>query len=102
MISNQIGDPIPYTKMEPGEFCPSGAEITTFDECKDALSFATPLGITLGARNNVVGPGNWGHVPIGCSYQATGDQAYHFNQRDGNIGGYRLICKQGIKIISTL
>ena len=46
--------------MKQGEFCPSGAEITTFNECTNALGFAASLGITLGGRKNVQGPGNWG------------------------------------------
>ena len=79
-----------------GELCKLGTEITDAEDCRDALSYAAALGITLGSRNTLVGPGNWSNVPKGCSYQATGDQAFHFNEKDGkNNGGYRMICKRG-------
>ena len=64
--------------MEQGELCPSGSEITTSNECKHALEYAPLLGITHNSRK-WIGPGNWGHVPFQCSYQAGGDQAFHYN-----------------------
>ena len=85
--------------MKQGELCPSGAEITTSNECKHALEYAPLLGITHNSRK-WNGPGNWGHVPFQCSYQAGGDQAFHYNQKDaGNVpqfqsGFYKMICKQ--------
>ena len=82
--------------MVQDELCPSGSEITTAEECRDALGFAAALGITLEARNHLVS-GSWDYVPGGCSYQAIGDQAFHFNQNNGNAGlhQYNMICKQG-------
>ena len=82
--------------MGQDELCPSGSEITEADDCRDALGFATELGITLQARNTLVS-GNWNHVPSGCSYQAVGDQAFHFNNNDSTNGlhEYNMICKQG-------
>ena len=87
--------------MEQAELCPTGAEITTEDECRNALGYASSIGITLGSRNTLQA-GSWGHVPYQCSYQAGGDQAFHFNRREtSNVdsfltGGYKMICKQGI------
>ena len=83
--------------MKKGELCPSGAEITEVDDCRDAVGYAAALGITLGNRKTLVGPGKWGHVPSGCSYQAGGDQAFHFNKKDSSNGldNYRMICKEG-------
>ena len=83
--------------MEQDELCPLGSEITEVDDCRDAVGYASALGITLRART-FAGPGNWGHVPSGCSYQAVGDQAFHFNQKVGSSNGlhqYKMICKQG-------
>ena len=88
--------------MDQDELCPSGSEITEAEDCIDALRFAGALGITLQARNNLVS-GNWNHVPSGCSYQAVGDQAFHFNLNDSSNGlhQYKMICKQG-KIVKYL
>ena len=82
--------------MVQDELCPSGSEITAAEECREALGFAAALGITLEARNHLVS-GSWDYVPGGCSYQAIGDQAFHFNQNNGNAGlhQYNMICKQG-------
>ena len=101
IIFKSIGSPIPYTKMEQGEFCPAGTEITEADDCRNAVRYAVELGIKLESRNTLVGPGNWGWVPSGCSYQADGDQAYHFNQKDSSNGlrQYRMICKEGNELI---
>ena len=79
--------------MEQDELCPPGSEITEVDDCRDAVGYASALGITLRART-FAGPGNWGHVPSGCSYQAVGDQAFHFNQKVSSNGlhQYKMIC----------
>ena len=86
--------------MEMGEVCKLGTQITDAEDCRDAVSYASALSITLGSRNTLVGPGDWGHVPKGCSYLAGHDHAFHFNTKDGiNDGGYRMICKRGKKLI---
>ena len=79
--------------MEQDELCPPGSEITEADDCRDAVGYASALGITLRART-FAGPGNWGHVPSGCSYQAVGDQAFHFNHKVSSNGlhQYKMIC----------
>ena len=79
--------------MEQDELCPPGSEITEVDDCRDAVGYASALGITLRART-FAGPGNWGHVPSGCSYQAVGDQAFHFNHKVSSNGlhQYKMIC----------
>ena len=87
-------------KMGPAELCPSGAEITTRDECNSALQQAAELGIT-GMGRKSLQAGSWGHVPYQCSYQHKGDQAFHFNSRQTNDvaaflnGQYPMICKNG-------
>ena len=88
--------------MKEGEFCPSGTEITDANDCRDAVRYAVALGITLESRNTLVGPGDWSHVPSGCSYQANGDQAFHFNRKDSSDGlqKYRMICKKGKRPIA--
>ena len=80
-----------------GELCQSGTEITTADECRHALEYASLLNITLGHRKTLVGPDNWGWVPYQCSYQAVGDQAFHFNKKesDNGLDIYRMICRKG-------
>ena len=42
------------------------------------------------------------NVPLACSYQIRGDNAFHFNRWQSNVrgfglahGGYRSICKKG-------
>ena len=81
--------------MDKDELCPPGSEITEAKDCTHALGFAEALSITLEARNTLVS-GSWDHVPSGCSYQAVGDQAFHFNENNGNNDGtYYMICKQG-------
>ena len=108
---NILGE-IPYVKKGTGEECSAGTEITNEVECKDALRYASSLGITLGNRNTLV-EGSWNHVPRQCSYQANGDQAFHFNRNETKNasgflnGGYRMICKKGkiwipyVKIVKT-
>ena len=98
--SNCIGK-IPYVKKEKGEICSPGTEITTANECKDALRYASSLGITLQNRTTLVegffsSDSNLG-VAYQCSYQADGDQSFHFNwdKTVQNDGGYNMICKKG-------
>ena len=92
-------------KMNKGERCPTGAEIQTPDECNKALGFATVLNITLRTRKYLISGsfedrGSSG-VPYQCSYQAGGDQAFHFNNlltvnNPGFVNGvYFMICKGG-------
>ena len=86
--------------MEKAELCPSGAEITTEDECRSALKYASSIGITLQNRRTLK-TGSWSHVPYQCSYQAGGDQAFHFNRKETNNvdyfldGMFKMICKKG-------
>ena len=88
-------------KMGPVEVCPSGSAITTQEECESALHLAEDFGITLAGRTSLIS-GSWSNVPSGCSYQAGGDNAFHFNSRTGittvanfNSGFYGMICKKG-------
>ena len=80
--------------------CPPGTEITTEDECREALKWTKKLWITPLNRTNLV-TGFWSHVPYQCSYQRDGDKAFHFNyQKSKNPqsilrGSYRMICKKG-------
>ena len=54
--------------------------------------------------------GDWDELPMGCSYQADGDGAFHFNTRDESDlemeedevtpgrfhdGEFKMICRQG-------
>ena len=88
--------------MDKFELCLSGTEIRTKEECRSAMQYALTMGITLRSRKFV--HGNWGWVPFGCSYQAGGGQAFHFNKLSttftrgkGPLGSgfYRMICKKG-------
>ena len=78
------------------EPCRSGTEITTADECKEALKWAKKLWITLQNRTSLE-TGWWGHVPYQCSYQYYGDKAFHFNYKKMKTknASYRMICKKG-------
>ena len=93
-------DAVPFVKMEQGETCPSGTEVTTKEECDDALKLASQLGIQLKSRKTLV-VGGWSFVPSQCSYQAGGDNAFHFNKvNTENVpwflnGMFKLICKKG-------
>ena len=86
--------------MEKVESCPTGKEITTEEECKNAMKEVYLLGITLGSRKNLV-VGSWNHVPYQCSFQSNGDQAFHFNQKEVSDvkefqnGMYKMICRKG-------
>ena len=95
---------VPYIKLEKGQTCPTGTEITTEQLCRDALGYAHDLGITLKSRKTLVtgsDPNNWSKLPFQCSFQASGDQAFHFNTmqttnaRDFVNGNYQMICKKG-------
>ena len=84
-------------KMGHSEPCPSGTEIRTADDCKEALKWAYKLGITLQSRTNLE-TGWWDHVPYQCSYQHYGDNGFHFNYKKTNNTKneeYRMICKKG-------
>ena len=83
--------------MRKAEVCPPGSEITTPDECKNAMTFATSLGISLMPAKPLV-IGDYDHVPFQCSVQAGGhgDQVMIFNQKETNVTGTnRMICKKG-------
>ena len=86
--------------MEKSAPCPAGTEITTEDECREALKWTKKLWITPLNRTSLV-TGFWRHVPYQCSYQYNGDKAFHFNYQKSNnpqslLGGsYRMICKKG-------
>ena len=87
-------------KMDVNKPCPPGTEITTDDGCDDALKWASQLGIFLQCRKQLL-RGSWSWVPHQCSYQAGGDQAFHFNNKEtSNVpefvnGNYKMICKRG-------
>ncbi len=85
--------------MNGGELCPAGTELSTQGGCDASLKWAAELGITLQDRKQLVS-GSWSHVPHQCSYQAGGDQAFHFNKKQtDNVpqfvsGNYKMICKK--------
>ena len=94
-------------KMDRGELCPSGSEITTEEGCDNALKRASELGIVLQGRKHLY-VGSWSWVPHQCSYQARGDQAFHFNKQEtSNVpnfvnGKYKMICKIGMTILNFI
>ena len=86
--------------MGKAELCPPGSEITTPDECENAMRFAYSLGIHLKPHKQLVIT-QVKHVPFQCSVQAGGhgDQIMIFNQKETNVTGtYRMICKKGRKL----
>ena len=91
---------LPFMEMDEKIDCPEGTHITNKTECEEALNYAKELGIVLGRRKHLVS-GSWSHVPSHCSYQAGGDQAFHFNRRKtSNVKllkrkMYQMICKTG-------
>ena len=99
-ISKQFSEKSKFVMMRKTESCPTGKEITTEEECKNALAEVYLLGISLGSRKNLVS-GSWNHVPYQCSYQANGDKAFHFNQKEVSDvkefknGMYKMICRKG-------
>jgi len=84
-------------------------DVTTIEECHFA---AEQVGIAI---KEMVGPGNWAHVPYGCTVQqgsatpesgAVGTNGrVHFSTTTGNNnggkGGYVLICKQSPTTVLT-
>ena len=88
--------------MGKAEVCPPGSEITTPDECKNAMTFATSLGINLRPSKQLVISERY-HVPFQCSVQLGGDQIMIFKPKETSnteniVGGsYRMICKKGTK-----
>ena len=93
--------------MGSAELCPPGSEITTQNECNDALKWASVLGINLIGRQQVVS-GSWSGVPHQCSYQASNDNAFHFNDQQTNNaprfinGEFIRICKKGKGLLNKL
>ena len=93
---------VKYFKMDLENECPSENEITTAEECADALKWSLELGLNVVKRTGLV-EGSWTYVPYGCSYQATGDHAFHWNTKYLNRvdvpsfmnGGYKMICRKG-------
>ena len=87
-------------QMDTGKICESGSELLTEDDCTDALKYASELGISLLNRKDLQA-GSWNHVPYQCSYQAGGDNSFHFNNKQTNNvhdfvnGMYKMICKTG-------
>jgi len=102
--------PLPYVKLDGvAKYCAWDKEINSEAECRDALRFALAMGITLGDRDQLI-TGSWDHVPMGCSYQANGDGAFHFNLKDESElemeeledtpsgfqdGTFKMICRRG-------
>jgi uncharacterized protein YgiB involved in biofilm formation len=73
------------------EGCPAGKGITTVDECRVAGE-----SLSLYFRSGYIPTGTWWFVPCGCSIQAGGDMAVHFdtNLNDcGSDGNWRSVCK---------
>ena len=91
---------VPYIKLGNLQTCPAGTEITTEESCRDALGYAHDLGITLQSRKDLVS-GSWSWVPFQCSFQAGGDQAFHFNTMQTTAasdfvnGIYHMVCHKG-------
>ena len=90
-------------------------EIASKAECGDATIQITIREILSGiiTKENLRTPdrqklltGSWKHVPSGCSYQAIGDGAIHFNQDPHEAldaagfadGTFKMICRQGMKL----
>jgi hypothetical protein len=95
---------VKYMKMDRGNECPSGTEITTSEECSDALKWSLELGLNVVKRTDLV-EGTWDHVPYGCSYLSS-DKAFHWCKDDQSrfnvpgfiSGSYKMICKKGTRI----
>ena len=86
--------------MGHSEPCLSGTELTTEDECREAMKWKKKLGITPLNRTSLV-TGSWWHVPYQCTYKYHGDNAFHFNYKKSHNptsfhdGSYRMICYKG-------
>ena len=85
--------------MDERKSCPLGSEITTQDDCNEALKWASELGIALESRKQLV-VGSFPNAPYQCSYFASGDQAFHFNHdassnqnRLCKSNEFRMICR---------
>ena len=83
--------------MDEGKSCPVGSEITTQDDCNEALKVASELGIVLQSRKQLQ-VGSFPNAPHQCSYLASGDQAFHFNH-DANTNSNRLCKSKEFKMI---
>ena len=95
--------PEAYIKLDgQAEPCAEGMDTNEVD-CRDALSYALSMGITLGTRDKLI-TGSWDHVPSGCSYEAGKDGAFHFNRKTVSNavnfmdGTFKMICRQGMKL----
>ena len=92
--------------MDRANECPVGTDITTSEECNDALKWSLELGLNVVKRTSLVGPGAWDHVPYGCSYLYS-DKAFHWCTNDQNrfnvpgfiSGEYKMVCKKGTVIL---
>ena len=88
--------------MGHGYECPPENEITTAEECTDALKWHLELGLNV-VKRTALQEGSWDYVPYGCSYQAGGDSAFHWNKMYQNRldvpsfinGNYKMICRKG-------
>ena len=82
--------------------CPSGSVPVSEASCEAANAALMPPGKHAG-RTLVAG--SWGQLPPGCSTQAGGDWAAHFNRGHGNNdGGYTRLCavSQACKLVPSL
>ena len=107
-------DPYAYIKLEgKEEQCAPGMDIASEAECRDANQQIIIREILSGiiTQENRRTPereglltGSWNHVPSGCSYQAIGDGALHFNRKPVSDavnfvdGTFKMVCRQGIKL----
>ena len=83
--------------MDEGKSCPVGSEITTQDDCNEALKVASELGIDLQSRKQLL-VGSFPNAPYQCSFLASGDQAFHFNH-DANTNSNRLCRSKEFRMI---
>ena len=90
-------------KMGKAELCPLGTEITTIEECDNALQWAPRLCISVQDNKNLVA-GSWNGTwapPYQCAYQHQKNHAFHFNSENVQPydtlnfvnGRYRMVCK---------
>ena len=92
----------PFIKMDAGELCPLGQEITSQERCQEANGWAISLGLKP-KRNLQIG--SWGDVPFQCSAQLGGDNSFHWstNSKTDNkrftTGEFVMICEQGKNIL---
>ena len=88
--------------MGKAKSCPKGTEITTAEECSEALKYASDLGIVFPPFSwTKVTVGSWAALPYQCSYRAGGDNTFFFNRKyvkDPKLflsGMNRMICTNG-------